>query len=190
MIHNSVIIEFPGSSRQQEAVLATAAAPLERALRGRTRLTFPSTWTETRRVGGFLSSGLTESEARPDPGDEADRRRRACARSVFKTLRRLNFTPTTNSTSQQNSPSARSDRELLPNKQWSELKNKQTKNHGSLWRRVNKPTVGGGHRTEESKSKKRSSVQESNRRQRRTQITRPAWGMFHIILLFFTLFSL
>lgn len=190
MIHNSVIIEFPGSSRQQEAVLATAAAPLERALRGRTRLTFPSTWTWNQTCWRVSELRADRKWSASRPGDEADRRRRACARSVFKTLRRLNFTPTTNSTSQQNSPSARSDRELLPNKQWSELKNKQTKNHGSLWRRVNKPTVGGGHRTEESKSKKRSSVQESNRRQRRTQITRPAWGMFHIILLFFTLFSL
>lgn len=63
----------------------------------------------------------------------------------------LIFIPTTN-----NVPTELRQRRaelLLPNKPRSELKKKQpkNKNHSSLWCRVNKPSVGGGHRTHEPK---------------------------------------
>lgn len=76
---------------------------------------------------------------------------------------------------------------------WVKKEKKRKTKISSLWRRVNKPSVGGGHWTQEPKFSFQSAESKTCHESRsptddkKTEITRTAWGMFHIILLFFFL---
>lgn len=204
MIHNSVIIELPGSSCQhRKCVLPTAATPLQNKSPPRQETLHPqrksfSTLFPDENILRFSFTGgsrsvrcsTTESEV-TRPEAKADRRYWAC--SAFCSSDVIS-TATINSTSQQNSGQRRAEL-LLPNKPWSELKKKKKRKTkiSSLWRRVNKPSVGGGHWTQEPKFSFQSAESKTCHESRsptddkKTEITRTAWGMFHIILLFFFL---
>lgn len=137
MIHNSVIIELPGSS---SACTESDPPPLQRCA-----FSSPvfSCWRRSAAATAWRRAGGTER--------------------AHRILQRLSFvsdvilTPTTNS--QQKVVRRRGAAAEHKNK-----KNKK-KNHGSLSRQVNKPTVGGGQSS--ASNQQSPKVQESNRQEER-----------------------
>lgn len=160
MIHNSVIIELPGSSCQhRKYLLPTAATPLQNKssprlgtlhfqLQDQNILTlFPDERTSS---GGDCDDRyrlkVKWSDPEPRRADGTERARRF--------LQPRNYV-----CPNKTSPSAAATKQAT---KWVK-KQKNKKNHGSLWRRVNKPTV----QLPISRVQNISSVQESNRRQKR-----------------------